>query len=59
MKNRSGNASITDDCMILEQEGYTVKLVEGDYENIKITTQDDLVLMKQFLAHQEKEGKKE
>lgn len=40
---------ITDDCMMLENENYKVKLIEGDYSNIKVTTPDDLELAKQFL----------
>ncbi len=36
---------ITDDCMILEKAGYKVKIVEGDYTNIKVTTFDDLYLV--------------
>ncbi len=34
----------TDDCSIAEYCGYKVKLVEGSYENIKITTPEDLSL---------------
>lgn len=32
------NENITDDCMLLEIEGEAVKLIEGDYTNIKVTT---------------------
>ncbi len=32
----------TDDASVYEQAGYTVRLVEGSYSNIKITTPDDL-----------------
>lgn len=34
--------TITDDCMILEKSGYKIKIVEGDYTNIKVTTFEDL-----------------
>ena len=34
--------SITDDCMILEKLGYKIKIIPGDYTNIKVTTFDDL-----------------
>lgn len=37
-----GDEEITDDCMVLEKGGYKIKVVEGDYENIKVTTFDDL-----------------
>ena len=41
---------ITDDCMLLERAGEPVKLVEGDYTNIKVTTQEDLTLVENFLS---------
>lgn len=45
---------ITDDAMVVESfSGHKVKLVEGSYENIKITTPEDLVvaeaLMRNFI----------
>lgn len=33
---------ITDDCMVLEKGGYKIRVVIGDYTNIKVTTFDDL-----------------
>lgn len=44
----------TDDAMLVERLGYSVHVVEGDYANIKITTQDDL-LWAQFLLQKRKE----
>lgn len=42
-KRPEGMAGVTDDAMIVEASGLAkVKLVEGSYENIKITTPDDL-----------------
>ena len=35
---------VTDDATLVEQLGYRVKLYMGSYDNIKITTPDDLVL---------------
>ena len=32
--------------MLLEREGLSVKMVKGDYTNIKITTKDDLAILK-------------
>lgn len=32
----------TDDAMLVERIGYNVKMVEGSYDNIKITTEEDL-----------------
>lgn len=39
----------TDDCMLLEAYGKTVKFVNGDYENIKITTPEDVELAENYL----------
>lgn len=41
---------VTDDAMVVETlTGHPVKLVEGSYENIKITTPEDLVIAENFL----------
>lgn len=41
---------ITDDAMIVEQEsGVKVALVHGSYENLKITTPEDLIIAEAFL----------
>lgn len=41
---------VTDDAMVLETvKGIPVKLVEGSYENIKITTPEDLFVAEAFL----------
>lgn len=40
---------ITDDCMILEKNNEKVKIISGDYSNIKLTTFDDLNLVNEFL----------
>ena len=41
----------TDDAMVVEQMmGHTVKLYPGAYENIKITTPEDLLVAESFLA---------
>ncbi len=34
---------ITDDASVFEQAGFSVTLIEGNYENIKITTPEDLL----------------
>ena len=41
---RRANGEVTDDASLVEQLGYRVKLYMGSYDNIKITTPDDLVL---------------
>lgn len=45
----AGDPEITDDCMLLERMGQPVKLLEGDYTNIKVTTAEDLLLAENFL----------
>lgn len=35
-------AAVTDDCSLFELAGFPVRLTQGDYENCKITTIDDL-----------------
>ena len=42
-------SDITDDCMILERNNEKVKIISGDYSNIKLTTFDDLNLVNGFL----------
>ena len=39
----------TDDCKLIEAYGKTVKFVDGDYENIKITTPEDVELAESYL----------
>jgi len=41
---RQAKQDVTDDATLVEQLGYRVKLYTGAYDNIKITTPDDLVL---------------
>lgn len=45
----------TDDASLVERMGYPVKLVEGSYENIKITTPEDLLLAEALLKEREEE----
>lgn len=40
---------VTDDCSAVEAMGYPVHLVEGSYRNIKITTQEDLIISQAYL----------
>lgn len=41
--------SVTDDCAVCERAGIPVYMIEGSYENIKITTPDDLIVAEGFL----------
>ena len=44
------NETITDDAMVMEKFGERkIKLIEGSYENIKITTPEDMVIGKALL----------
>ena len=42
--------TITDDCMLLEKENEKIKLIEGGYSNIKVTTYDDINLVEGYLS---------
>ncbi len=48
-KARQDNAEITDDCSAVERMGFSVKIVEGDERNIKVTTPMDLKIAEAFL----------
>ncbi len=43
----------TDDAMLVERNGYKVKMIEGSYNNIKITTQEDLNIGSQILKNKD------
>lgn len=49
MHEKFKNDEVTDDCALLEKGGYQIKMIEGDYTNIKITTYEDLAIVKGFL----------
>ena len=48
-KARQEEAEITDDCSAVERMGFSVKIVEGDERNIKVTTPMDLKSAEIFL----------
>ena len=41
--------SLTDDAGVAERAGHTISLFEGSYENIKITTSEDLIIAEALL----------
>ncbi|WFD10360.1 2-C-methyl-D-erythritol 4-phosphate cytidylyltransferase [Tepidibacter hydrothermalis] len=43
----------TDDAMLVENMGYNVKMIMGSYENIKMTTREDLNFAEQILKSRE------
>ena len=44
----------TDDAFLVERLGYPVKIVSGDYSNIKITTPEDLIIAEAIIGQLEK-----
>lgn len=50
---RESGAAITDDCSAVERLGKVVYLTDGSYENIKITTPEDVVLATAILKRRE------
>jgi 2-C-methyl-D-erythritol 4-phosphate cytidylyltransferase len=48
------NEMLTDDASVAEKAGYIIHLIEGSYENLKITTPEDLVLAEAILNQREK-----
>ena len=50
LSDESYQKGITDDAMVVEtMHGGSVKLVEGSYENIKVTTPEDMIVAESFL----------
>ena len=43
------NIEVTDDCQMVELLGHTIKLVEGSYTNIKVTTPEDIKIAEGWL----------
>lgn len=49
-REKADDPSVTDDAMVVEKyAGVKIKLLEGDYRNIKITTPEDIALALRFL----------
>jgi 2-C-methyl-D-erythritol 4-phosphate cytidylyltransferase len=49
-KIKDTKAELTDDAEVVERTGHTVEVVPGSYDNIKITTREDLKLAELLLA---------
>ncbi len=45
------DASLTDDASVAERAGHVISLFEGSYDNIKITTAEDLIIAEALLAN--------
>ena len=51
-KAEEENASLTDDCSAVERMGMSVKIVEGDERNLKVTTPLDLKIAEMLLEEE-------
>ncbi len=51
---QQASGDVTDDASLVEQAGYKVKLYMGSYDNIKVTTPDDLALAEVLLSKYER-----
>ncbi len=50
-REEAGDETVTDDAMVVEKYAHVrVRLLMGDYRNIKITTPEDLLLTQAFVA---------
>ena len=48
---------VTDDAMMVESLGHPVKMFLGSYDNLKVTTPEDLILAEAFLESRVSEGR--
>ena len=55
-KAKAAQRDFTDDCQLLEFAGYPVTMVAGSYDNMKITTPEDLAVAEGLLLWREQEG---
>lgn len=53
--NVPNSKDFTDDCKLIEAYGHKVKIVDGDYENIKITTPSDIEIATYYLSKKGRE----
>ncbi len=47
--NTDYKSSFTDDASVVEAYGYNITLIDGEYQNIKITTPEDLIIAEALL----------
>ncbi len=47
--HRTCTEDVTDDAAMVEALGHPVKMFQGSFQNIKVTTADDLVIAEAFL----------
>ncbi len=46
----------TDDAMLVEKLGYKLRVIEGSYENIKLTTPEDMTIARAIIREREEMG---
>ena len=51
-KAEEEKAAVTDDCSAVERLGMSVKIVEGDERNLKVTTPLDLIIAEMLLEEE-------
>ena len=49
------SATFTDDASVVEAAGHKITLIEGERENIKITTPSDMVIAEAIIAQNQNE----
>ncbi len=54
--NVINSESFTDDCRLIEEYGHPVTMVEGSYDNIKITTPEDIVIAEAIINRRENDA---
>ena len=52
-KIKENNISVTDDCAVFEHFGKQVYVTEGSYDNIKLTTPEDIITGREILKKRE------
>ena len=50
--SRSKNSHFTDETTLVSNAGFDVTLIKGNHENIKVTTQDDMIMAEKIAASQ-------
>lgn len=51
----SYDSEATDDCSLVEKLGVKIKVTEGSYNNIKLTTKEDLIILNALIDYVEEE----
>ncbi len=49
MHEKYQTEEVTDDCMLMEKSNHKIKILKGDYTNIKITTYEDIKIIQSYI----------